>query len=113
MVYDFRIHDFYMMFKPFKYWGDYSVDEHTEWYSGLPDNPFEEMVTSTKKRTKYVNQLITPELQNMLELMYFNAPQSSVGSPSPTPMSPLAKMMSPKLRESVIFRQRRRRSSSS
>ena len=38
-----------MMFKPFKYWGDYSLDEHADWYSGLPENPFEK-ITLTKIR---------------------------------------------------------------
>ena len=70
MTYDFKIYDFYMMFKPFKYWGDYSLNEHSDWYSGLPENPFEE-TTLTKIRIRYINQIITPELQNMLELMYF------------------------------------------
>ena len=112
MTYDFRIYDFYMMFKPFKYWGDYSLNEHSDWYSGLPENPFEK-TTLTKIRIRYINQIITPELQNMLELMCFKTPQSPVSIPSPTSVSPLAKMMSPKLRENGFYRPMRRRSSSS
>lgn len=109
MTYDFRVHDYYMMFKPFKYWGDYTENEHINWFNGLPPNPFEH-VSLPKITINTGNSIqMTPEIESMLEQMFYNQPVSPIKSP----VSPFAKMMSPKFLEKGFFRPKRRKSSSS
>ena len=95
------------MFKPFKYWGDYTEDEHINWMSELPSDPF--MSLDIPRNISIVKtEPMTAELEYVLSLMCFETSKS----PTPNVLSPIAQMMSPKLRGKKFFKLTRRRSSS-
>ena len=112
--FDFRLHYHQHMFRPFKFWADYTDDEFSKWENGLPTDTFDELNVPTQPRNLHPvwkkKHIFTSEIRSnlkhmsyqktieipktSLELMNLLSPQSS---PSPTQLSPLAKMMSPKM----------------
>ena len=111
---DFRLHYHHHMFKPFKFWADYTDDEFINWENGLPTDTFDELNIPPQPRNLppvwKKKSIFTPEIRSNLKHMSFKTtieiPKSSMelmnllspqSSPSPTQLSPLAKMMSPKM----------------
>ena len=64
-MFDIREYDYYMMFKPFKYWGDYTDDEHDLWLDGLSNT---QSINENKKQDL---QILTPRMTSLLENVYF------------------------------------------
>jgi hypothetical protein len=82
-----------IMFKPFKFWADYSDNEWGEWTNDLPTNCFEKIeIPKEEKIEKNKLQIFTPIVKQYLNDMTVS-PSVSTDQRKQT----LMEMMSPKL----------------
>ena len=70
-MFDIQVLFHQFMFKPFKFWADYSDSEWEEWSHGLPENCFEKLEIPAEPKIEKTNklQIFTPTIQQNLNEM--------------------------------------------
>ena len=70
-MFDIQVSFHQFMFKPFKFWADYSDSEWEEWSQGLPENCFEKLEIPAEPKIEKTNklQIFTPMIQQNLNDM--------------------------------------------